>query len=94
MTSRIIHCRYCGADNAVAYDVVGKFCDQCNSPIYSPEAEGESEAPKAIADRTGEVLRIVCPRCGFRNELPHMDMAFIVRCRECWEAIAVEELRQ
>jgi hypothetical protein len=92
--NRIIHCRYCGTDNAVADDVVGKLCDHCHEPIYSPEAEDQSEAPTAVADRTGEVLRVTCPYCQFTNEYPHMDMAYIVRCRECWEAIAVQEMKQ
>lgn len=91
---RVIHCRHCGTDNEVAEDVVGKSCEHCHQPIYSREAEDESQALTAVADRRGEVLRVTCPYCGFTNELPHMDMAFIVRCRECWEAIPVEEMKQ
>ena len=92
---RAIHCPYCQTDNEVALDVVGKFCENCGKPIYSTEVEDDSEAPKAIADRTGELLRVTCPHCQFRNEFPPgVSRVFIFACHDCGEPVAVEELRQ
>ena len=82
------------AEPITRLQMMGKLCEQCNQPIYSPEAENEPEALKAIAHRPGEVLRVTWSHCQFTNEYPHLEQAFIVRCRECWEAIAVEEMRQ
>ena len=92
--TRVIHCPYCGTDNDVAPDVVGKLCEQCGNAIFSPEAEDESEPLKAVADRTGDVLRVTCPHCQFRNELPHVEMMYIFLCHDCGEPVTVEELRQ
>jgi DNA-directed RNA polymerase subunit RPC12/RpoP len=92
---RIIHCRHCGMDNPVATDVIGKLCDQCGQDIYTPEFEAEIAAQpptaKATADRTGDVLRVVCPHCGFKNEFPEFDMVDIFLCDDCGKPVAVEE---
>jgi hypothetical protein len=45
--------------------VVGKLCQNCGEPIYSPEFEREIESgpktTKTVADRTGDVQRVTCP---------------------------------
>ena len=44
----VLHCRHCGTDNTVRPDVVGKLCDNCGKPVYSPEFEREiKQKPKA-----------------------------------------------
>jgi hypothetical protein len=48
--------------------------------------------PKVVADRTGDVLRVVCPHSGFRNEFPDLRMVHVFLCEQCGEAVAVEEL--
>jgi hypothetical protein len=32
---------------------------------------------------TGDVLRVTCPLCHFRNEFPELDMVSIFLCQEC-----------
>lgn len=59
--TKIIHCQHCGADNEVESDVVGKLCNNCGEAIYAPELETESKAKRVMADRTRDVLRVVCP---------------------------------
>jgi len=84
-----------GVANPVAPDVIGKLCNQCGSAIYTPEFEAEIAAkpptPRAIADRTGDVLRVVCPQCGFVNEFPEFSMVDIFLCHDCGKPVAVEE---
>jgi len=91
-TERILHCRYCGTDNAVKPDVTGKLCEVCGKAIFSPEIEQATKAPKALADRTGDVLRVTCPHCQYRNEFPEFDMVYIFLCHYCGGPVAVEEL--
>ena len=95
---RIIHCRYCGTANPVKPDVLGKLCDHCGMAIYTPEFEAEMAAkpktPNAAADRTGDVLRVVCPRCGFKNEFPEFSMVDLFLCLNCGMPVQVEELIQ
>ena len=92
------HSRHCGADNPVAPDVLGKLCDHCGQAIFTPDFEAEIAAqpptPKAVADRTGDALRVVCPRCGFRNEFHEFSMVGIFLCDECGNPVEVEELIQ
>jgi hypothetical protein len=92
---RIIHCRHCGTDNPVRPDVIGKTCDQCGQDIYTPEFEAEIAAkpptPKATVDRTGDVLRVVCPHCGFKNEFPEFSAVDIFLCHDCGKPVVVEE---
>jgi hypothetical protein len=59
--------------------------------IFNPEMQQKPEAPKALADRTGDVLRVICPHCQFRNEFPEFDMVYIFLCHECGKPVAVEE---
>ena len=87
----MIHCRHCGTDNVVRPDVVGKLCENCGKAIFSPEVEQEPRALKAIANRTGDVLRVTCPHCQSRNEFPEFDMVHIFLCQECDEPVSVEE---
>jgi DNA-directed RNA polymerase subunit RPC12/RpoP len=70
---------------------VGKLCENCGKAIYRPDVEQESKALKAVADRTGDVLRVTCPHCQFRNEFPELDMVHIFLCHECGEPVSVEE---
>jgi len=92
---RIIHCRHCGADNQIKPDVLGKLCDNCGKAIYTPEFEAEIASkpptPVAIADRTGDVLRVTCPRCRFINEFPEFTIVDIFLCHECGKPVAVKE---
>jgi hypothetical protein len=78
--------------------VLGRLCGHCGKDIYTPEFEAEIAAqpptPKAMADRTGDVLRVVCPHCGFNNEFPEFDMVDIFLCHDCGKAVAVEDLIQ
>ena len=91
----VLHCQYCGADNTVAPGVVGKLCENCGKPVYSPEFEQEikqkPQALRAVADRTGDVLRVTCPHCQSRNEFPEFDMVDIFLCHECGEPVSVQE---
>jgi hypothetical protein len=61
----VFHCRHCGTNNSVAADVVGKLCENCGEPVYSPEFEREMvqrpQPLKAMADRMGDVLRPMSP---------------------------------
>jgi hypothetical protein len=106
---RIIHCRYCGTDNWVAPDVVGKRCNKCSNAIFSPEVEESLNAPhkgtyctgeffvtipRTTADHSGDVPRFICPRCQCRNEFRELDTARIFRCQECNAPVAVTELAQ
>ena len=95
---RVIHCHRCGTDNPVASDVDGKLCDKCGETIYSEafkrEMADRPPTPKAPVDRTGDVLRAICPRCGFRNEFPGLDMVYIFLCDQCGEPVEGEELVQ
>jgi len=94
----VLHCRHCGTDNTVAPDVSGKLCENCGKPVYSPEFEREIERrpkpPKALADRTGDVLRVTCPHCRSSNEFPEFDMVDIFLCHECGEPVSVQEPAQ
>ena len=96
--NRVIHCRHCGTDNPVAPDVIGMICDGCGEDICTPEFEAEEAAkpptPKSTADRTGDVLRVVCPHSGFKNEFPEFSMIDLFLCDECGKPVAVEELIQ
>jgi hypothetical protein len=90
-----IHCRHCGHDNPIESDVLGKLCDQCGQDIYAPEFEAEIAArpktPVATVDRTGDVLRVTCPHCQFRNEFPEFSVVDTFLCDDCGEPVAVEE---
>jgi hypothetical protein len=86
-----LHCRHCGTDNTVNPDVVGKLCENCGKAIFSPEVEQHPKAARAVADRAGDVLRVTCPRCHFRNEFPELDMVCIFLCRKCSEPVSMEE---
>jgi hypothetical protein len=55
------------------------------------KSSGDTKALKAIADRTGDVLRVTCPHCQFRSEFPKFDMVHSFLCHECGEPVAVEE---
>ena len=92
--SRHIHCPHCGFDNPVAHDVVGKLCDHCGKAIFRDGFKRGPEPPKATADRTGDVLRVRCPRCQFRNEFPGFDMVDVFICDECGQPVKVKELKQ
>jgi hypothetical protein len=87
----VIHCRYCGTDNVVADDVVGKLCDQCRMDIYLPEIEQAPRAPSALADRTSGVLRVTCPHCQAVSQFPDWSDVDIFICEDCGEPVAVEE---
>ena len=50
--------------------------------------------PKVVADRTGDVLRVVCPHSGFRNEFPDLRMVHVFLCEQCGEAVAVDVLQE
>jgi hypothetical protein len=71
MRTRVLHCRHCGIDNTVKEDVVGKLCENCGQPVYSADFERElqqkPQAPTAMADRTGDLLRVTCPHCELRT---------------------------
>ena len=92
--ARQIHCPHCGFDNPVAHDVLGKLCHQCGKAIFSDDFTPGPEPPKATPDRTGDVLRVTCHHCQFRNELPGFDMVYIFFCDECGQPVHVQELRQ
>jgi phage FluMu protein Com len=98
VNDRIIHYRHCGTDNQVAPDVVGKLCGNCGKLIYTPEVEAEIAAkpptPSAKVDRSGDVLRVVCPHCKFTNEFPEFTSIDIFLCHDCGAPVAVEELIQ
>jgi hypothetical protein len=70
----VIHCRYCGTNNEVKRAVVGWLCESCGKDIYTPEFEEEMrnkpQTPVAIADRSGDVLRVTRPQCQHVNEFP------------------------
>ena len=87
----LLRCRHCGTDNTVKPDVVGKLCKNCGKAIFSLEIERGPKALKAVADRTGDVLRVTCPHCQFRSEFPKFDMVHSFLCHECGEPVAVEE---
>ena len=72
-------------------DVVDKLCYLCGRAIFGREREDAPEAVRALADRTGDVLRVTCPHCQFRNEFPDFEMIYIFRCHECGEPVAVDE---
>jgi len=61
--------------------VIGTLCKTCGTDIYRPDFEKEMSnkppAPVAVADRTGDVLRVTCPHCHFLNEFPGFDMMHI-----------------
>jgi hypothetical protein len=94
----VIHCHHCGTDSTAAPDVDGKHRANCGETIYSEAFKREmAEKPptsKAPVDRTGEVLRASCPRCGFRNEFPGLDMVYIFLCEQCGEPVEGEEMVQ
>jgi YgiT-type zinc finger domain-containing protein len=91
LEDRIIHCRYCGTDNQVPRNVVGQLCDNCGEAIFSPEVEPALKAPIALADRTGDVLRVTCPHCQNVNEFPGLDLVDAFLCHECGEPVQVKE---
>lgn len=65
-----LHCPDCGTNNEVQPDVVAQALRQCGAAIFSPEVENDPEPAKALIDRTGDVLRIICPHRQGVNELP------------------------
>lgn len=71
--------------------MVGKLCEKCGQAIFSPEVGQGPQALKAVADRTGDVLRVTCTHCQFRNEFPQLDMVRFLLCHECGEPVSVEE---
>ena len=93
-----IHCRYCGTDNPVASDVIGKTCENCGHAIYLPDFEREmAKKPatlKGLVDRTGDIPRVACPHCRFVNEFPGFDMIYIFLCDECGEPVEGAEIVQ
>ena len=92
-----IHCRYCAAINTIRPDVYETRCHACGE-VIATKMTGDETLPRnpltAIADRTGNVLRVTCAHCQFVNEFPGMDMVFIFLCHQCGEPVAVEEPRQ
>ena len=91
----VIHCGHCGADNEVKPDVIGTLCKTCGTDIYRPDFEkemsNEPPTPVAVADRTGNVLRVTCPHCQFVNEFPGFDMMYVFLCHECGKPVEVSE---
>ena len=71
--------------------MVGKLCENCGNAIFSQEIDQRRKAAKAVADRTGVVLRVTCPHCQSRNEFPEFDMVDIFLCKECGEPVSVQE---
>jgi predicted RNA-binding Zn-ribbon protein involved in translation (DUF1610 family) len=71
------------------------MCENCGEVIFRPDFEREleqkPETSKALVDRTGDVLRVVCPHCGFSNEFPEFDMVYIFLCHECGEPVEAHE---
>jgi hypothetical protein len=84
-----IHCRYCAAVNTIRPDA----CGEVIATKFTGD-DSETEPLTAVADRTGDVLRVTCPHCQFVNEFPEFDMVDIFLCHECGEPVAVEELKQ
>jgi hypothetical protein len=84
----IIYCQYCGTDNRVEPGVLDKPCQKCGETIDNPEIQN---APRAMADRAGDVLRVVCPRCQFVNEFPGMDGVYAFLCHHCGQPVRVDE---
>ena len=93
----VLHCRVCSIDTHVAENVVGMICESCGLMVFRPDFERELEQKlenqKALADRTGGVLRVVCPLCGVRNEFPDFEMVRIFLCQECDEMALAQETR-
>jgi hypothetical protein len=87
-----------GTINQEAPDVIGKLCDECGKAIYTPEFEAEIAArpktPTATVDRTGDVLRVNCPHCQFKNEFPEFSSVDIFLCHQCGGPVSVEEMVQ
>jgi len=81
-------------DNKVGQNVISAVCQNCGRAIFSSEIDQSSEPPKAIADRTGNALRVICPHCQFRNEFPNFAMVYIFLCHDCGEPVIVEQFTQ
>jgi ribosomal protein S27E len=86
-----IHCRYCGAVNTVKHDTFEKRCEKCGEVIVSALLKEEPKLTSTAPDGTRDVLRVRCPHCQFRNELPELHIVFVFLCHECGEPIAVDE---
>jgi len=75
--------------------VIWLLCESCGTDIYTPEFEEEMRnkppTPVAIADRTGDVLRVTCPRCQHVNEFPGWSSIDIFICDGCGEPVEVKE---
>ena len=88
-------CPHCGVTEYIASDVAAYTCKSCWQVVYRDTALlSPPRTKKATVDRTGDVLRVTCPHCGFVNEFSHFEMVFTFLCHECAEPVEGLELRQ
>jgi len=71
--------------------LLGSCAKNAVRPFFSPEIEESPEPAQALADRTGDFLRVTCPHCRHTKEFPAFDMVYIFVCHECGEPVAVIE---
>jgi len=51
----------------------------------------QPETASSPVDRTGDVPRVTCPHCQFRNEFPGFDMVFAFLCHQCGKPVRGDE---
>jgi hypothetical protein len=79
---QLVHCEVIAADLVcVTHDGIGL--------PYDESMDDPPNVRIAVADRSSGFLRVVCPHCGFVNDLREWDTIYVFSCHSCDQPIRV-----